>query len=202
MNHQIMMLAGHSGVAFGHQLTADKRSPEVPPGILEGEFNRDICRRVVEMEPKNRLALNPGVYNIPQRERVELVNSIQWRLRREKPQRQGVLIVVHANASPEPGWSGANGFRVFHSSNASSHSRKLAAMLSALMRRSTRLTEREIMTRNLTVLYRTSCPAVLIECGFMTHLWDAKYLASEEGRDQISTAIHMSILQTDPGFPF
>lgn len=39
------------------------------------------------------------------------------------------------------------------------------------------------------VLYRTTMPAVLIETGFLTNSTEEKYLASESGQNQISTAI-------------
>lgn len=40
------------------------------------------------------------------------------------------------------------------------------------------------------VLYRTAMPAVLIECGFLTHDLEEKYLASEKGQSTIATSIY------------
>lgn len=40
------------------------------------------------------------------------------------------------------------------------------------------------------VLYKTAMPAVLIECGFLTHDTEEKYLASERGQQTMATAIY------------
>lgn len=40
------------------------------------------------------------------------------------------------------------------------------------------------------VLYKTAMPAVLIECGFLSHDQEEKYLASDKGQHQMATAIY------------
>ncbi|MBK7964455.1 MAG: N-acetylmuramoyl-L-alanine amidase [Bacteroidetes bacterium] len=40
------------------------------------------------------------------------------------------------------------------------------------------------------VLYKTAMPAVLIECGFLTHDAEEKYLASDKGQQTMATAIY------------
>lgn len=40
------------------------------------------------------------------------------------------------------------------------------------------------------VLYKTAMPAVLIECGFLTHDAEEKYLASDRGQQTMATAIY------------
>lgn len=40
------------------------------------------------------------------------------------------------------------------------------------------------------VLYKTAMPAVLIECGFLTHEPEEKYLASEKGQSSMATSIY------------
>jgi N-acetylmuramoyl-L-alanine amidase len=40
------------------------------------------------------------------------------------------------------------------------------------------------------VLYKTAMPAVLIECGFLTHETEEKYLASDKGQQTMATAIY------------
>lgn len=163
MSHKYLLLAGHGGMAFGHYLTPGKRSPEVGP--------------------------NPGPYNIPQAERVKLVNDIHRRAG------DCILIVVHANAAAGKGWNDANGFRVFHSTNASKKSRLLAECLHGSMTAWTKIYPRTIAEKNFTILYKTKCPAVLLECGFMTNRADAAYMASERGKSDITSAIVSAIKQ-------
>jgi N-acetylmuramoyl-L-alanine amidase len=192
MSHNYLLLAGHGGMAFGHYLTPGKRSPEVGPnvGIYEGEFNRAICQRVFNLHVGENIEfLNPGPYNIRQYDRVDLVNDIHRRAS------DCILIVVHANAAAGNGWSNANGFRVFHSTNASKKSCQLAEILSARMHSETTLFQRTIAEKNFTILYKTKCPAVLLECGFMTNRADAAYMASERGKSDITSAIVSAIKQ-------
>lgn len=40
------------------------------------------------------------------------------------------------------------------------------------------------------VLYKTAMPAVLIECGFLSHDQEEKFLASDKGQQQMATAIY------------
>jgi hypothetical protein len=97
MTHKYLFLAGHGGEVFGHYLTAGKRSPEIPPGIFEGIYNREICSLVVPALIGSGIEaefLNPGPYNIPQIERVNLVNDIH-----KRTGNQCILVVLHCNAA-------------------------------------------------------------------------------------------------------
>ncbi len=45
------------------------------------------------------------------------------------------------------------------------------------------------------VLYKTTMPSVLIECGFLTHSSEEKYLNSEAGQDKIASSIFKAFSQ-------
>jgi N-acetylmuramoyl-L-alanine amidase len=68
---------GHGGMAFGHYMTPGKRSPQVPPGIYEGEFNRAIANSVHDGNYLETIVTNPGPINISLKKRVSFVNSIK-----------------------------------------------------------------------------------------------------------------------------
>lgn len=54
---------------------------------------------------------------------------------------------------------------------------------------STRLARRGVSQDNFYVLWRTSMPAVLLECGFISNEKDLSYLKTKEGIDEIACAI-------------
>lgn len=183
--------AGHGGMAFGHYLTPGKRSPEVPPGIYEGEFNRDvcsmvagICRGVIDVE-----FLNPGAINIPLTARVKYINQLY---RKEK---DIVLLSVHANAIGHGKWvDSARGYASFVAHNASETSNEFARLLRWNMI-DTRMSNRGEKCANFTIIKKTHCPAVLLECGFMTHPSEAKRLASKSFRMSIALAIYIAMAE-------
>jgi N-acetylmuramoyl-L-alanine amidase len=192
MTHKYLFLAGHGGEIFGEYLTADKRSPEVPPGIFEGVYNREICSLVVPALNGSGIEaefINPGPYNIPQTERVKLVNDIH-----KRTGDQCILVVLHCNAARGSGWSDANGFRVFVSRNASQRSRDLSMYFVDGMDLNTALLARPTLEKNFSILAKTKCPAVLLEMFFMTNKNDVAYATSDTGKADIVRAIHAAIV--------
>ena len=176
---------GHGGMSFGEYLTPGKRSPAMPPGIYEGEFNRSVCGLIQQRDPDNILVIAPGPINVPPKARVSYVNQLCRRLKGEHV----ALISVHANAARGKGWSDANGYKVFHSKRASKHSKFLASIVDDHMGVCTPFERRPIEAVNHTITTQTDCPAILTECGFMTHLGDAELLADWGVQAQLSDAI-------------
>lgn len=172
---------GHGGLAFGHYLTPGKRSPEVPPGIFEGDFNRRVCKLIEQYDPEQYLNIAPGPIQIPLKARVDFVNKLA-------KLEDCVLISVHANAAPGVGWTSANGFTVFISKGASVRSERLASMIHDEF---IGITEsRGIKRESFTIIKQVTCPAVLVECGFMTNRIDAEFMASDVGQKTFAAAIH------------
>jgi N-acetylmuramoyl-L-alanine amidase len=175
---------GHGGVAFGHYLTPGKRSPEVPPGIYEGEFNRAVCGYLHNEE--KFLNIVPGPIRVPLQDRVDFVNGIA-------EHENVALISVHANAAGDGNqWNKANGFTIFTSKDSLTESRILARCIHKEFFESfgDTIKSRGIKQENFTVLKRSHCPAVLVECGFMTNKSDVAFLASGSGQRAIAAAIY------------
>ena len=45
------------------------------------------------------------------------------------------------------------------------------------------------------LLKKTQVPTVIVECGFLSNVQEAKLLSSPEYQDKVAWAIHMGILQ-------
>lgn len=197
MKYKILLDAGHWGQCFGHyDMYPGKRSPEVPPGIYEGVFNREVCYWIDRYLENTNICckiINPGPMRISSRTKVDFVNRIA-RL-------EDVLFIeIHANASPKKGWSNANGFRVFCATNASLTSKILMKNIKRTMENALdrKIDKRlgGIGTKKLITLTKTTCPAVLVECGFMTNKTDAEWLNSYPVKRDIALAIVDAIKQT------
>jgi len=201
--------AGHGGMALGEYLTPGKRSPDVRggEGIYEGEFNREICFRIQQLcqlsEEHRIIMINPGPINIPLIRkkgqggqcRVEFVNDLCNRFDRE----QVALISIHANAAGKSGWGPANGFVIFTAKNASKSSKMLSSIIASRMAKIPGLNRRlgGQLQANFTIIHKTSCPAILVECGFMTNIDDARLMASDDGINQIAMEIYNGMLEYD-----
>jgi N-acetylmuramoyl-L-alanine amidase len=194
-DRKILLLAGHAGTTFGHYWTPGKRSPQIPPGFYEGVMNREICSDVEwwlnlqaeSVDESDKLAefLNPGPYPLTLNQRVKFVNQIT---RQQK--NKTILLDVHCNAAGDgKKWHKAKGFTVFIHPRASKDSETFAELLRYNMETETILKDRGIKRAQFKIL-TVNCPAVLIECGFMTNLRDAKYL--ENNRNCVVEAIEKS----------
>jgi N-acetylmuramoyl-L-alanine amidase len=125
----IFLSPGHTGLVGDYYMTPGKRSREVGPGvgIYEGEFNRDVCTYLEGDLILNKFDicnLAPGPMSASPGDRAAFANRYI-----ERTGDNAIYVSVHANASPAPGWSDANGARVFCAKRCSRTSLKLAAAI-------------------------------------------------------------------------
>lgn len=204
MRDSILMLSpGHGGLTLlGNPVTPGKRSPKKwidatpwPRGIIEGVFNRSVCGDLVRIVSYcNRgnsyyccRDISAGCeINIGLKQRVAYVNqSIKF-----DKSLNHYLLCVHANAANN---LDANGVRVFVGNNASKKSHLFAQQFL-----DTPMPEHiadiakptKIKTANFYELTKTKCPAVYLECGFMTHENDARILARYDTARQFAQWIN------------
>ena len=185
---RIVLDPGHLHLVDGQYLIPGKRSPRVPPGIYEGEFNRKVALQVYRTLQQSGYSV---FLTVPQdaRENVTLADRVAMADDLEAD----AFISIHANAADVPGWSRANGAVIF----TGSHTRDPLArgiadgfqtFTSIRLRRGTGVVS---SPRAFYVIRKqlNKRPAVLVECGFMTNRLDAEYMASEGGQKQIAQAI-------------
>ncbi|MCP4604511.1 MAG: N-acetylmuramoyl-L-alanine amidase [Proteobacteria bacterium] len=188
-NTKLVIDAGHAGVAFGHYLQAGKQSPQVPPGIYEGEFNRQIARGIFYRSTLPTEMLNPGPVPISLKYRVNYVNK----LHKEEPGL--ILLSIHANAASNSGWqTRRKGAVIFTAKNASKKSLSIAHRIDNRLDIQSQVSQYgiwESITKreNFRMINKTTCPAVLIECGFMDNKTDVERLTSKDGQEALITAI-------------
>jgi len=193
---------GHGGIApDGKYVTKGKRSPEVPPGIYEGEFNRAIVERLY------KLMQQPAPYDgvqwsvdctvpiidgrchwgdVALKERRAFVN----RMCAHVDARNVRLLSIHANAAPGAGWSQAKG-TVVYIRDYNSLSVRMAQDFSAPLISDA---DRGIKAAKFAIL-NVDCLAVLVEVGFMTNRFEAEQMASETCRDVIAKQLYARMVR-------
>jgi N-acetylmuramoyl-L-alanine amidase len=190
---------GHGGVIDGVYQTSGKRSPVWPDGevLYEGEFNRAIVNRLVDMCRSNNIDyvnLVDTQEDIPLKERPEMANKIA-----KSSDKPCIYVSIHANGFSD---ESANGWEVF-TSPGETKSDPIATIL--YEKAKAEFPERKMRPSmgdgdpdkeaKFTVLMDTSMPAILSENFFMTNYREChEILMSESGRDRVAK-IHFEMIQ-------
>lgn len=181
-------------------LTGGKCSPD--KRVLECYWARDMVERIAA---KTRAAgihteiLVPETTDISLKERTRRVNALCAKYGKTNC----VLISVHINAAAGSGWHDARGFCGFVAPNASTNSKRLAALLwecanKAGLRGNRSVPACKYWTGNFAIIRDTHCPAVLTENLFMDNRADVEYLLSESGKETIANVHVEAIKQYHP----
>lgn len=177
---------GHGGIIAGEYQTAGKRSPVWPDGsqLFEGEFNRAIVARLVELMAAARIP-----YNVIALEHTDI--SLVERVQRANTwgSKGCAYLSIHANAG------GGRGYEIY-TSKGETKSDKLATMFYSeferefpdVKMRSDMIDGDVDKEANFYVLKNTVMPAVLTESFFMDTEADCRVLMSPGGRDRIALA--------------
>lgn len=204
----VLLVAGHAGIdAIGHYGTPGKRSPQVPPGVYEGENNRIACS-IIESALKaagiRAQTINPGPLSIPVKTALGYTADI---VKRAAPD-PVVLLEIHANSDTVThfdarGWTGARGHVMFIGKAPDSSKPTIAKFATAqqiAQKISQNLTDagsmipsRGVKSAAFTLISRSACPAVLIERGFMSNLEDVALLQDENELQKLAAAIVKTI---------
>lgn len=173
---------GHGGIINGIYQTPGKRSPNWNKGILfEGAFNRWVVNRLIEKMDRAGLSYyhaSPELTDVSLAERVKRANTIYTK------DKSVYFLSIHANAG------GGFGIEAFTTPGKTKSDELSESFLVNLKNDfSGTQTIRTDMTdgdhdkeERFQVLTGTSCPSILIECGFMDNqkdyekLWDKSYL--------------------------
>ncbi len=175
----IILDAGH-----GYQ-TAGKQSPD---GMREYAFNREVAQYVKDYL-SNYLDIkihfvHEDTRDVPLKERTM----------RAKALKADLYVSIHANAFGTNGWNEANGIETYVYVTKPKEALALAEKVQSALVQNTSLKNRGVKTANFQVLRETHCPALLIECGFMTNKKEATLLKSTTFRKKCGQAIAKSMI--------
>ena len=179
----IALDAGHSLV------TAGKRIPiniaNIVGNMHEWEFNSAVANKVANKlsEYENistfRSDDTTGNTDIPLNTRVKNINA----------KGANLVISIHANAG------GGTGIETFVYKKTLVGSMNVATVIQRNIIAYTGLKDRGVKADNFAIVRDTKMNAVLIECGFMDTLGDAKLLVSDGYREQVANSIIASLVE-------
>lgn len=199
MRNTYLLDNGHGGIISGKYTTAPSKMFKHPNGLLieEGVINRIIIQKLAAKLTKARYNYSfiaPENDDIPLSTRVNRANSIHSYCG------NAVFISAHCNAG------GGTGFEAY-TSKGETQSDPIATLIIEEVEKEFPLWA---MRKDHTdgdpdkesqfyVLKNTSCPAVLLEFGFMDRLEDAMLISSEEGQNRYVNAIFKAIERLENG---
>lgn len=104
-----------------------------------------------------------------------------------------LMVSIHQNSFPEADVDGA---QVFYYSG-SEEGKQLGIMVQESLKQEIRDENHRVAKANKDyyLLKKSVCPAVIVECGFLSNPVEAKLLATQEYQEKIAFAIHLGILE-------
>lgn len=188
----IILDSGHN------EKTAGKQSPD--GSIKEWEYTYRLAEAVrkellmkrgiqpwhLDADPAQNAGSDKNELNF----RVKVANNLHsaFKTISEKV----ILVSIHLDAYSSATPCGAT---VFVAPNASSASRELGNVFARNIKKYHLQGNRaeQLKTGNFAIIRDTSCPAILIECAFMTNPHDEEFLKSKDGFETIKTWILESL---------
>ena len=178
---KICIDAGHTGT-----------NPDCDPGATgtRGTAESDINLRIAQilrtkLQQRQAIAImTRNQYNAPEIDdlarRAAICNNAGCEC----------FVSIHCNAAVT---TSASGFEVYFY-NGSARGNLLANKIINRLQQQTLLLNRGVKGSNFQVLRETNCPAVLVECGFLTNPQDERYLLGIIGQATIAQAIADALL--------
>ncbi|QGQ48062.1 N-acetylmuramoyl-L-alanine amidase [Metabacillus sediminilitoris] len=172
---KVMIDAGHG---FD---TAGKRTVD---GMKEYEFNRAVANEMKKLllgyEHVTVLFSHSDQRDVPLAERASKANNAKTDL----------FISIHANAHGNgKEWTSAEGIETYVYTSKPKTAYEAAKIVQAKLVASTSRVDRGVKTADFYLLKKTNMPAILCECGFMTHKVEAHLLRSLDYRQACAQAI-------------
>ncbi len=124
------------------------------------------------------------------KKREDLFNRVQFTESIEEP----IFISIHMNKFTDPQYGG---LQVFYSPN-NPYSEALALLLQDNNRKELQMSNTRAVkkaTSSIYVLDRLTCPAVMIECGFLSNPNDLKNLTDSDYQDRLADMITKTVIE-------
>lgn len=192
---KILIDNGH-GINTPGKCSPDKR-------LREYAWARDIAKRLdakLKSLGYDSMRIVTEETDVPLAHRVQRVNNVC----KSVGSKNVLLVSIHNNAAGNGGWGKAKGFSVFVSKNASSNSKKCAAIFTDEAIARNLMGNRSIPAEkywtwswtksDIYIIKNTNCPAVLTENMFMDNKEDCDFLLSEAGKNMI-VDLHVAAIE-------
>lgn len=186
-NMTVVVDAGHGGVDGGATSCT---------GVLESQFNLEIAQRVNDL--LNLLGINTimirqtdcSVYTEGETIAQKKVSDLKERARIVNSTDNAILVSIHQNTFPQGKYSGA---QVFYGE--APGSQLLAKSIqSAIIQTLNPGSNRQIKRAdNIYLMQHVNCPAVLIECGFLSNPQEEYLLRTKSYQQKLSCVIACTI---------
>ena len=188
----VILDAGHGGEDGGASSAS---------GLLEKELNLDVaiklCRmlrasgiEVIMTREDDRLLYDPNSDYHGQKKKQDLAA----RLAVTEQTEGAVLVSIHMNYFPDSRYSG---LQVWYSVG-NADSLLLADTIQSYARlhlQPDNKRQTKAASSSIFLLHKAKCPAVLVECGFLSNEAEAQRLSSEEYRQKVAFALFCSITE-------
>jgi N-acetylmuramoyl-L-alanine amidase len=152
--------------------------------VAEKDMTLDVALRL-----KNVLAANG--YNVVMTRSTDVFIPLGGRVAIANSYRNAVFVCIHFNAT---GRSGASGIETYFYSR---ESLPLASAIHYYVAGGAPSENRGVRRRGYYVLRKTSIPAVLVECGFLTNPTEAAYAQSSSYRQKLAEEIAAGVRRRD-----
>lgn len=190
--YTVIIDAGHGGEDGGASSTA---------GLIEKDINLDIAKKLCDMLKKrginvvmtredDRLLYDRNVEYHGRKKKLDLAARLEIAAKTDN----AILVSIHMNSFTDPKYSG---LQVWYSQN-SPESLTLADIIQSknremLQPQNKRTTKSA--TSAIRLLDQAPCPAVLVECGFLSNVEEAKKFESAEYKEQVAYMILCSLCE-------
>jgi N-acetylmuramoyl-L-alanine amidase len=166
-NTVVVIDAGHGG--FDHGGIPGQR-------VSESQMTLDVALRL-------RTALQASGYRVVMTRSTDVFVPLGTRVAIANQYRNGIFVCIHFNSATR---RGANGIETYFYS---SQSLPLASAIHYYVAGGAPSPNRGVRRRGYFVLRRTSIPAILVECGFLTNPYEASYVSSAPYRQKLADEI-------------
>lgn len=166
-------------------------------GCYEKDINLKIATKLksfLETEDIEVILTREGDYSLcpeddPNKKSTDMRNRIKI-IEEHKP---ALVVSIHQNSYSDEAIKGAQVFYYFGSSNSRELARMIQERLVGTLDTSNRRKEKS--NDNYYLLKNSSCPAVIVECGFLSNSNECKNLETDYYQEKVAWAVYMGIVQ-------
>ena len=169
----VVLDPGHGGIDRGTQWG----------GVAEKTLNLSISRRV------EKLLKGRGIQTAMTR-RSDIYRSLESRAAVANGFRRSIFVSIHCNSDSR---RAAKGIETFY---CGAQGARLASSIHRSLDHRTTTPNRGLKCNGFTVLRRTSCPAALVECGFLSSRSERSLLTTPAYQERIARAIADGIIRS------